>query len=123
MRLLLFTCIVALLAAVSAPAAELPSKFEWLASPPVFQPGREGTFDAVAVKDPSIVRYDGAWRLFYTARSAKGYGLGYAAAPTLDGLNEAPRHYLRQLHGRESRYAAAPQVFYFTPGEIGRAHV
>ena len=89
----------------------------WVAGPPVFTPGPEGAFDAVAVKDPSIVRHDGKWHLFYTARGQDGYSLGYAAAPALEALDKAPRHCLEQLRGKTNGYAAAPQVFYFAPDE------
>jgi hypothetical protein len=91
----------------------LPSR--WRASPPLFLPGDEGAFDEVAVKDPSVVHHEGAWHVFYTARSDQGYSLGYVSAPTLDGLQDTERHPLPQLAGKREGYAAAPQVFFFAP--------
>ncbi len=87
----------------------------WLAGRPLFNPGPKGAFDAVAVKDPSIVRFGDQWHLFYTARGEDGYSLGYAAAPALEELDASPRHCLVQLGGDRDAYAAAPQVFYFVP--------
>jgi len=90
----------------------------WAASPPVFLPGPEGTFDEVAVKDPSIVFYEGRWRLFYTACGKGKYSLGYVSAEDLEGLESAPRARLERCRGRGDPYAAAPQVFYFAPQEM-----
>ena len=73
----------------------------------MLSPSVKGSFDATAVKDPSIVYAEGNWRLFYTARGNGKYSLGYVAAPTLEGLATAPRI---QLPGH-----AAPQVFFFRP--------
>jgi hypothetical protein len=81
----------------------------------LLSPGPPEAFDSVAVKDPSIVRYQGAWHLFYTARNRAGYSLGYVRAPKLEQLEGAPRFALTQLHPAKSSYAAAPQVFYFRP--------
>ncbi len=87
----------------------------WQAGAPILEPGAPGTFDEVAVKDPSIVFAEGQWHLFYTAGSKDAYGLGYVAAPTIEGFSKALRHHLAQLGGASDAYAAAPQVFYFTP--------
>ncbi len=87
----------------------------WRISPPVFTAGPAHTFDETAVKDPSIVYYKNQWHLFYTARGQEKYQISYAAAPTLAKLNSAPRTLLSQLRGNSDSYAAAPQVFYFTP--------
>jgi hypothetical protein len=82
---------------------------------PVLGPGAAGTFDEVAVKDPSVVFFEGRWHVFYTARGRSEYSTGYISAETLEGLREAPRHELTQIRGRASRYACAPQVLLFDP--------
>lgn len=82
---------------------------DWLAGPLLLGPGPPGSFDETAVKDPSIVFHNNAWHLFYTARGRGQYTLGYVTAPTLEGLNAAPRRQIMPA------YAAAPQVFYFRP--------
>ncbi len=111
-----------LLLAAAAAAAVVCGAQDDAASPPAWRvdpvllgPGPPGSFDAVSVKDPTIVRHDGAWHLFYTARSDREYTTGYVSAQTLDGLRAAPRSELGRIRGRQSRYACAPQVFYFEP--------
>lgn len=99
----------------------------WIVSEPVFTPGPAGTFDDVAVKDPTIVYYDGAYHLFYTSKAAKatqesleyvgsgGSGLGYASAPTLEELDAAERFNLNAI---VDEVVIAAQVFYFEPHEL-----
>jgi hypothetical protein len=81
----------------------------------VLGPGAAGAFDEVAVKDPSVVFFGGRWHVFYTARGRGDYATGYVSAGTLEGLRDAPRHELTQIRGKASRYACAPQVFFFEP--------
>lgn len=105
MTMLLTAC---LMLAADAEAA-------WQAGPVLLEPGPAGSFDEVAVKDPSVVHYGGRWHVFYTARSRNAYSLGYVNAPALDQLNAAPRTALASCRGQSEPYAAAPQVFYFAP--------
>jgi len=86
----------------------------WKLSEPVFLPGSEGTFDEVAVKDPSLVFFEGYWHLFYTARDSQEYTTGYASAKRLEDLTHAKRHELTMIRGN-TRYGCAPQIFYFEP--------
>ena len=87
----------------------------WQASGPVLAARGEPWFDSVAVKDPSVVCFEGTWHVFYTARGRDEYSIGTVSARNLDALHEAKRHKLDQLSGTHSAYAAAPQVFYFAP--------
>ena len=80
----------------------------------MLSPGPAGSFDATAVKDPSIVFAEGQWHLFYTARGNGKYSLGYVAAPHLETLQSQPRVQLSALSAGTSTYAA-PQVFFFRP--------
>ena len=93
---------------------DINTGFAWTVGDPVLTPGPEGSFDEVAVKDPSIVFHDGAWHLFYTARSEKEYTTAYVSAAELSGLHKAPRHELPMIRGK-TRYGCAPQVFFFEP--------
>ncbi|MFO7976334.1 MAG: non-reducing end alpha-L-arabinofuranosidase family hydrolase [Candidatus Hydrogenedentota bacterium] len=88
----------------------------WRAGPPVLTP-RESSFDARAVKDPTVVRHEGRWHVFYTACGSERLGIAYVSAPTWKELDAAPRTLLEQLSGGVENYAAAPQVFYFAPQE------
>ena len=111
-----FCCAVLLLSGSLAYAAtEYPTPSQWQVGPPLFFTGPMESFDAVAVKDPSLVFFNDQWHLFYTARGPKGYSMGYAAASTLEKIGQAQHHPLPQLGGNKDPYAAAPQVFYFEP--------
>ncbi len=87
----------------------------WVVDAPILLPGPAGSFDTVAVKDPSVVFHDGRWHVFYTARGKDRYSLGYANAETLPSLRNAEHHCLHQLRSKKEPYAAAPQVFFFEP--------
>ena len=96
------------------------SENSWeLSAEPVLSAGPNGTFDEIAVKDPSVVYYEGAWHVFYTARgNAAACSTGYVSAPTMAGLRSAPRHELAAIKGKatgKGRYGCAPQVFFFRP--------
>jgi len=87
----------------------------WRLGAVVLGPGDTGAFDEVAVKDPSVVFFQGRWHVFYTARGRGEYATGYVSAERLDELQTAPRHELTTIRGRGSRYACAPQVFFLRP--------
>lgn len=86
----------------------------WITGNPVLLPGMEDSFDEVAVKDPSIVYFEGSWHLFYTARGRNEYTTGYTCAKELAGLRVSQRHQLGNIRGKTT-YGCAPQVFYFEP--------
>lgn len=86
----------------------------WAVQDPIMTAGPKGSFDEVAVKDPTVVFFEGAWHLFYTARSQQEYTTGYVSAADLAGLRRAQRHELPMIRGK-ARYGCAPQVFYYGP--------
>lgn len=86
----------------------------WLVSKPVFEAGEQGSFDEVAVKDPSIVFFENKWHLFYTARDSNEYTTGYISAKKLSELKKATRHELKTIRGK-TNYGCAPQIFFFEP--------
>ena len=47
---------------------------KWAVSKPVFKAGPQGTFDDVAVKDPTIVFYGGKYHMFYTSKASRETG-------------------------------------------------
>jgi len=53
---------------------KVPSK--WVGGPVILTAGEKGSFDDVAVKDPTIVYYQGKWHLFYTVSGKKASGIG-----------------------------------------------
>ncbi|MCK5861869.1 MAG: hypothetical protein KAH38_05255 [Candidatus Hydrogenedentes bacterium] len=105
----------------------------WTVSESIFTPGPAGAFDAIAVKDPSIVYHKGRYHMFYTSKPHKEEGvyetgLGYVAAATLEELNTAPRTLFKEVVEED---VIAVQVFYFEPHrlwylighiDLGKAH-
>jgi len=87
----------------------------WQVAPKTLRPGPTGSFDSVAVKDPSIVFFEGNWHLFYTARDEDHYTTGYVRAPRLESLQGATRYELARVRSKKERYGCAPQIFYFEP--------
>ena len=75
---------------------------KWVGGPVILSAGEEGSFDDVAVKDPTIVYYQGKWHLFYTVSGKEPGGIGYVSAERLDLLKTAPRHKLNQFRGQTS---------------------
>jgi len=96
---------------------------KWTLTDTVFTSRPDHPFDNVAVKDPSIVYYNGKYHLFYTAKSVSFSGdqpqysisCGYASAPSLDELNKAERYSIDSVVGC---VVVAPQVFYFEPQRL-----
>lgn len=96
---------------------------KWITSKPLFTARPDNPFDNVAVKDPSIVYYNGNYHLFYTAKSAKKtenyekyeIATGYASASTLEELNDAKRYSIDSIVGSN---VVAPQIFYFEPQKL-----
>jgi hypothetical protein len=82
----------------------------WRIDPRCFHDGPSGSFDDIAVKDPSIVYSGGAYHLFYTGRSSS-WNLCYASASSISGLNGATRRRLTNIGTGGG--LAAPQVFWF----------
>jgi len=100
---------------------------KWTVSKPVFKAGPKGTFDDCAVKDPTIVFYNGKYHVFYTGKPLKETRdsisrlskcssiAGYVCSPTLEGLNSAKRYNFSEIAGIP---VIAPQVFYFEPQKL-----
>ncbi|MBN2130342.1 MAG: hypothetical protein JW741_12640 [Sedimentisphaerales bacterium] len=104
-----------LLAGGAVASVSNAAEAKWRLGAPVLSPGAAGTFDEVAVKDPSVVFSEGRWHVFYTARGRGEYATGYVWAESLEQLPSARRHEIENMRGRDSRYACAPQVFFFRP--------
>jgi hypothetical protein len=94
----------------------LPYK-HWTVTGPVLSAGPPGSFDELAVKNPSLVFHRGRWHLFYTSKPRRDSrefktALGYTTAPTLEALAASPRTEMRQVLGES---IISPQIFYFEP--------
>lgn len=99
----------------------------WTVSQPVFEKGPKGSFDELAVKDPSIVFFNKKYHMFYTSKTSyetrdkmkyldkNGSGMGYVEAETIEKLNEARRYNLSEI---TESVIVAPEVFYFEPQKL-----
>lgn len=85
---------------------DLPNSLSWTSTGPIITPRN----DDVAVKDPSIVYYDGKYHVFATVYN-NAYGSMYTAFTDFD--NVAAGSYQSFSPGGSS--TVAPQVFYFSP--------
>ncbi len=90
----------------------MPSEFSWTTGQPILDPEKLGVDEWIAFKDPSIVRHEGQWHLFGTLRGkTRSHALIYTSFSAFDNAQQATPVVLPNHDG----YAAAPQVFYFTP--------
>lgn len=90
----------------------LSGRFAWKSSAPLLAPADRPEDPCLSVKDPTVVRFDDRWHLFYTIRSRKRtHQIEYCSFPTWEDASKAERHVLKLSDG----YFCAPQVFYFTP--------
>lgn len=111
------TCLLVSQALCATLTGNTAEKWSWTISDPILVPGSQGSFDEVAVKDPSVVFSDGRWHVFYTARSKTEYTTGYVCAQALTDLQTSPRHELKMIRGK-SRYGCAPQILYYRPQSL-----
>ena len=96
-------------------------KFSWNVSPPVLEVVKENLPVSpadqpwIAIKDPSVVFFEGNWHLFCTLRKQKkGDGrirIGYCNFETWEKAKDAQWSVLDLTMG----YHGAPQIFYFRP--------
>jgi len=95
--------------------AALPSSFQWSSSGALISPKSDASHNILAVKDPTVVRYNNNWHVFAsTANSAGGYNMVYTRFGDWSQAAGAQHYYLdRSAIG--TGYRAAPQVFYFAP--------
>jgi len=95
-----------------AVASPLPDEFSWSLAAPVLTPADPPGDERFSVKDPTIVRFEGNWHLFYTVRSKKrSHQIEYITFKQWQDADRVERHVLNLSDG----YYCAPQVFYFAP--------
>ncbi len=99
----------------SACTAGVPTAFAWTTGGPLLAPESDAAHMLTAIKDPSVVFYNGLWRVFTsTVSAAGGYNMAYLTFPDWDHTADATFYYLDQTPGLAG-YHAAPEVFYFAP--------
>lgn len=93
----------------------LPSSFRWSSSGVLISPKSDSTHNILAVKDPTVVRYNNKWHVFAsTANSAGAYNMMTTSFTDWSQAASAP-HYFLDRSAVGAGYRAAPQVFYFAP--------
>jgi endo-1,4-beta-xylanase len=106
--------------AAAAPAATggLPSTFQWNSSGVLISPHSDAAHRLVAVKDPSVVYYNGKWHVFAsTVNSNGGYGMEYLSFTDWSQAGSATQYHLDKT-AIGGGYKTAPMVFYFAPQKL-----
>jgi endo-1,4-beta-xylanase len=98
------------------PVGNLPSSFRWSSSGALIGPKPDATHANVAVKDPSVVYYNGKYHVFASTYT-NGYNLMYTSFSDWSQASSAPHTYL-DTTAIGSSYKAAPHVFYFAPQNL-----
>src|SRR5579863_9559899 len=93
----------------------LPGAIAWTASNPLIVPKSDAKHDLLAVKDPSVVRFNERWHVYATSVGRGGtYGMVYTSFADWKDAPSAPLYYMDRTPGFDT-YVAAPQLFYVTP--------
>jgi hypothetical protein len=94
---------------------DLPASFAWTTGSPVITPQSDASHDLVAVKDPTIVRFNDLWHVYASMVTSTGvYGMVYTSFADFSQAPTAPLYYMDATPGFDT-YVAAPQLFYFAP--------
>ena len=93
----------------------LPTSYAWTSTGPVIVPKSDANHDLVALKDPTIVRFNDRWHVYASSVGRGGiYGMVYTSFADWSEAPKAALYYMDQTPGFNT-YVAAPQLFYFTP--------
>jgi endo-1,4-beta-xylanase len=97
------------------PACEIGQSIRWTATEPVLSPVSDASHDILAVKDPTVVRFNDRWHVYASSVSSAGaYNLIYTSFSDWSEAPSAPVYYMDGTSGFDT-YTAAPQLFHFTP--------
>jgi endo-1,4-beta-xylanase len=95
----------------------LPGTFTWRSSGALISPHSD-SHNIIAVKDPSVVYYNGQWYVYAsTVNSSGAYGMEAIHFSDWSQATNATPFYLDQT-AIGSGYKTAPQVFYFAPQKL-----
>lgn len=101
--------------ATPSPIPGLPATFAWASTPPLIVPKSDAAHALVAIKDPTVVRFNDRWHVYATSVAKGGvYGMVYLSFADWIEAPNAPLYYMDKTPGFDT-YVAAPQLFYFTP--------
>lgn len=91
----------------------------WYTSDPILSSNEDYPTTKVAVKDPSLVFFEGKWHVFFTGIFKNDEGvyertINYVSSDKLEELNSNPRFQIMPF-SKNTQRTAAPCVFYFEP--------
>jgi len=96
---------------------QLPTSFRWTSSAALMLPKPAAQSPEVAIKDPTVVRYNGLWHVFSTQAKGTGWGLEYRSFSDWSNAGTAMPYFL-DTSAIGAGYRAAPFVFYHTPSRL-----
>jgi len=95
--------------------AGLPANLSWTSTDALIVPKADAAHALVAVKDPTVVRFNNRWHVYASSVARGGiYGMVYASFADWKDAARAPLYYMDKTPGFNT-YVAAPQLFYFSP--------
>ncbi|KAH9483366.1 Alpha-L-arabinofuranosidase C [Psilocybe cubensis] len=103
-------------APTSTGTGKLPTSFKWSSSDALISP-KVDSHNVLAIKDPSIVNYNGVYHVFASIVTSGGYSIVYLNFTDFSQAHNANQFYL-QNSAIGSGYRAAPQIFFFAPQNL-----
>ncbi|PTT88940.1 alpha-L-arabinofuranosidase [Pelomonas sp. HMWF004] len=96
---------------------KLPTSFRWTSSAALLLAKPAAQHPEVAIKDPSVVYYNGQWHVFSTQAKGTGWGLEYRSFSDWSNAAAANPYFL-DATAIGAGYRAAPFVFFHTPSRL-----
>lgn len=94
---------------------ELAPSLQWNSTGVLIAPISDATHNLVAVKDPTVVRFNDRWHVYASSVSTTGaYNMVYTSFADFGEAGSAPLYYMDNTTGFDT-YVAAPHLFYFRP--------
>jgi len=99
----------------SAVAQTIPTSYSWTSTGPLISAKSNATHSMIAVKDPSVVYYNGQYIVYASDVNSTGnYNMEYLHFTNWSEASAATPYFLDD-NPNLAGYHTAPQVFYFTP--------
>jgi hypothetical protein len=96
-------------------ASQLATPITWSSTAPLMSAISDSTHNLVAIKDPSVVYYNGNWHVFATTADTSGsWNMAYYSFADWSQAPAAKPYYMDATAGL-SGYHCAPEVFFFAP--------
>ena len=94
---------------------ELAPSIRWSGAAPIIAPISDPTHSLLAVKDPTVVRFNDRWHVYASSVSTAGaYNMVYISFSDWSEAASAPVYDMDKTNG-VATYVAAPHLFYFRP--------